>query len=181
MSTPHDLDNTEDLDQPNGLDRLNALDAAGAQEALLACCASPAWARKVAAGRPYADLTALAAAGDDALDEIGWAGVEEALSAHPRIGQRPAGASREAAWSRGEQAGVDGATASIQKELATLNQAYEQRFGRVFLICASGLSAEHMLAEARRRLANDHAAERLETARELGAIVRLRLAKLVRT
>lgn len=179
MSTPHDLDKPEDLGRLNGLGRLNALDAAGVEEALLACCASPAWARKVATGRPYGDLAALLCAGDDALDEIGWPGVEEALAAHPRIGQRAAGSSREARWSRGEQAGVEHAAASVQDELTGVNQAYEQRFGHVFLICASGLSADHMLAEARRRLANPPAAERLETARELGAIVRLRLAKLV--
>jgi 2-oxo-4-hydroxy-4-carboxy-5-ureidoimidazoline decarboxylase len=74
---------------------------------------------------------------------------------------------------------MDTAAATVASDLATVNQAYEQRFDHVFLICATGLPAEHMLAEARRRLTNDPAAERRETVRELGKIVRLRLEKLV--
>lgn len=161
------------------LDWFNHLDDPRACEALLACCASPRWARQVTAGRPYADLAALEAAADEGLRQLDWDGVREALSAHPRIGDRANGSSTEAGWSRTEQAGVDSATVTTRAELVAVNAAYEERFDHVFLICATGLPAATMLAEARRRLANEPADEQVETVRELGKIVRLRLAKLV--
>jgi 2-oxo-4-hydroxy-4-carboxy-5-ureidoimidazoline decarboxylase len=161
------------------IDWFNNLDVRSAEKALQTCCRSARWARTVAAGRPYKNRDTLVSAGDLALAELGWNDVREALDAHPRIGERIAGGSTEASWSRGEQAGMDTAAATVASDLATVNQAYEQRFDHVFLICATGLPAEHMLAEARRRLTNDPAAERRETVRELGKIVRLRLEKLV--
>ena len=161
------------------LEWFNHLDADRAYEALLACCASPDWAREVASRRPYPDLTALQATADACLTSLSWEGVREALAAHPRIGDRARGGSREAAWSRTEQARVDTATVNTKADLAAANAAYEERFDHVFLICATGLPAEHMLAEARRRLGNEPDAERQETVRELGKIVRIRLERLV--
>jgi 2-oxo-4-hydroxy-4-carboxy-5-ureidoimidazoline decarboxylase len=161
------------------LEWFNHLDADQARETLLACCASHRWAHDVAAGRPYPDLAALQTAADASLARLSWDGVREALAAHPRIGDRATGADREATWSRNEQVGVDTATSTTKADLVAANAAYEERFDHVFLICATGLPADHMLAEARRRLGNEPAAERQETVRELGKIVRLRLAKLV--
>ncbi|GGQ08877.1 2-oxo-4-hydroxy-4-carboxy-5-ureidoimidazoline decarboxylase [Actinomadura coerulea] len=146
-------------------------------EQLAACCASRRWIAAVA-GRPYADLAALRAASRRALDGLDWADVEEALAAHPRIGDRPARGSREARWSRGEQAGAAGAGADVQDALVAGNRAYEERFGHVFLIRASGRSALEMLAALRERLGNDPAAERDAVRRELAEIVDLRLARM---
>lgn len=162
----------------SGLDRFNDLDDAAATGTLLACCASQGWAQQVSDGRPYPDAAALVAAGDAALDRLGWAAVREALAAHPRIGERSAGTGQDARWSRDEQAGAATATTTVTAELADANAAYELRFGHVFLVRAAGRTAEEMLAEARRRLGNDAATERAETTRELREIVALRLRKL---
>ncbi|GAA3981241.1 2-oxo-4-hydroxy-4-carboxy-5-ureidoimidazoline decarboxylase [Actinomadura viridis] len=162
------------------LDGFNALAAADAEAGLLACCASRRWAAGVAAGRPYADAEALRSASDAFLAALDWADVEEALAAHPRIGERARGAGREASWSRGEQSGMDAAEAAVRESLAAGNRRYEERFGHVFLICATGLGAGDMLAALERRLGNDAAAERAVVREELGKIVRLRLDKMLR-
>jgi 2-oxo-4-hydroxy-4-carboxy-5-ureidoimidazoline decarboxylase len=159
------------------LEWLNALPAHDAEHELRTCCASAAWAAVVGAARPFADAGALAATA--ALEALEWPDVEEALSAHPRIGDRPEGAGRESAWSRTEQSGVDGAGREVVEALHTGNIAYEQRFGRVFLICATGLSAGEMLAALRERLANDEETERHAIRTELMKIVQLRLTKLL--
>jgi 2-oxo-4-hydroxy-4-carboxy-5-ureidoimidazoline decarboxylase len=161
----------------SSLAEFNALPPAEAERELLACCAAPAWAEAVAAGRPYPDRVALRAAGDAAARSLTWADVVQALSAHPRIGERPAGAGREAAWSRREQAGAD--DLSVAAALAEANRAYEERFGHVFLIFATGRSASEMLAAARARLAHDEAAERPVVQEELRKIALLRLERLV--
>ena len=97
-----------------------------------------------------------------------------ALAGHPRIGERPAGADRAAAWSREEQAQVVAGGA-----LGELNAAYEQRFGHVFLIAASGRTGSDILAAARDRLANDGDTERRVVRDELWAITFRRLERLV--
>lgn len=147
-------------------------------EELAACCASRRWIAAVA-GRAYADPAALRAASRRALDDLAWADVEEALAAHPRIGDRVGGVTREARWSRGEQAGASGADDDVQDALVAGNRAYEERFGHVFLIRASGRSALEMLAALRERLGNDPGTERDAVRRELAEIVDLRLARLM--
>ncbi|MEV5827859.1 2-oxo-4-hydroxy-4-carboxy-5-ureidoimidazoline decarboxylase [Spirillospora sp. NPDC052242] len=145
------------------------------EDDLRACCASRAWLEAVR-GLGAAELRAASAR---ALDGLDWAGVEEALAAHPRIGDRVTGDDRESAWSRGEQSGMDAAAAGPRDALIEGNRAYEERFGHVFLICATGLSAAEMLAALRERLGNDPEAERAVVREELAAIVDLRLAKLI--
>ena len=162
-----------------GLSRFNSLAIADAEGELLACCAAPAWAREVVAGRPYRDREALLNAANAALDRLEWAQVEAALAAHPRIGQPPAGADREAAWSRREQAGVATANVPTRAALAEANRAYEERFGHVFLIFASGRTDAELLAAARGRLSNDDATERRIVREELTKIALLRLERLL--
>jgi 2-oxo-4-hydroxy-4-carboxy-5-ureidoimidazoline decarboxylase len=175
----------------------NALPAERLEADLLACCAVPAWAARIAAGRPYRSRNDLLAAAGAAARAWSWDDVRVGLAAHPRIGERARGGSREAAWSRREQAaalsrgeqgaalsrgeppaagGGDDATAS---KLALANRAYEQRFGHVFLIFASGRTPEQILAAARARLANDDATERAVVADELRRIALLRLERLL--
>jgi 2-oxo-4-hydroxy-4-carboxy-5-ureidoimidazoline decarboxylase len=161
---------------------MSALNAAApdeAERALLACCAVPGWARVVLAGRPYADLDALTAVSDAALAALDWAGVEQALAAHPRIGERAEGDGREADWSRREQAAAATGDGDLRAALAAGNAEYEQRFGQVFLICATGLPVGAVLAALRERLGNDEHTERATVRQELGKIVRIRLARLV--
>lgn len=163
------------MDEKEGTVRFNALSRAEAEAELLTCCASRRWAAAVAGGRPYDSVTDLFAAAGAAVRDLEWPDVREALRAHPRIGDRPRGEGRESAWSRGEQAGVGGADRAA---FADANVAYEDRFGHVFLICASGRGAEEMLAELRERLTNDPRTERSVVHDELVKITELRLRKL---
>ncbi|MEU7874856.1 2-oxo-4-hydroxy-4-carboxy-5-ureidoimidazoline decarboxylase [Dactylosporangium sp. NPDC049140] len=156
------------------LDRFNGLAPEAAEEALLACCASPGWAARVAAARPYQTPADLVVCGVTAFDELGWAELQRVLAAHPRIGQRPSGGGTDAEWSRREQSGVEGA----DEDLARANDAYERRFGHLFLIFATGKSAAEVLADARGRLGNDEETERVVVRGELRKIVELRLERL---
>ena len=161
------------------LEEFNALAAGDAEAALLECCASRRWAARVAVERPFDGAEALREVAAEALDDLDWADVEEALAAHPRIGERAAGTGREASWSRGEQSGMDAAGREVREALAEGNRRYEERFGHVFLICATGLGAEEMLAALKERLGNDVEREREVVRGELGRIALLRLDKLV--
>jgi allantoicase len=162
-----------------GLRWLNSLPASQARQVLSSCCASRAWVERMAAGRPYADADALLRAGDRAIGELDRDDLGEALSAHPRIGQRPTGASTEAVWSRQEQAAVGDADAAVRSALQEGNRAYEERFGHVFLIAASGRSAGELLAALHERLGNDPDTEWGVVAEELKTITRLRLERLL--
>ena len=163
----------------NALSSFNSRPAADVERELLACCAVPAWAREVAAGRPYLDVGSAVATADAALRRLTWTGVARALAAHPRIGERPAGTDRESAWSRREQAGVDGADAATRGALAQANREYEQRFGHLFLIFASGRTDAELLAAARERLGHDQDTEHRVVHEELRQIALLRLARLL--
>ena len=163
------------------LDQFNAAPAAGITSALLTCCDVPAWAATVRDGRPYPDVESALDTADKAARELSPADVDRALAAHPRIGQRAPQVgqdAREAAWSRQEQSAVarDGDTVAA---LEAGNRAYEERFGRVFLICATGLSADEVLSELHWRLANDAASEAAVVAEELRKIALLRLRKVL--
>jgi 2-oxo-4-hydroxy-4-carboxy-5-ureidoimidazoline decarboxylase len=145
---------------------------------LLACCDVSTWAREVVAARPYATVDDLLATAARATRRLGPGEVDQALAAHPRIGERAAGRTREPAWSRQEQSGVQ-TDERTQAALAEGNRAYEQRFGRVFLICATGLDARQILSALRRRLGNNDATEAAEVLDELGKIALVRLRKVV--
>jgi 2-oxo-4-hydroxy-4-carboxy-5-ureidoimidazoline decarboxylase len=144
------------------------------REVLLGCLSVPRWADDVLAGQPYADRDALLAAADRAARELTDDELGQALSGHPRIGER-GGAPGMSAQSRQEQSGVDPGEADTATRLAAGNAAYEERFGRVFLIRAAGRDGEEILAELDRRLRNDDATERAETVDNLRQITMLRL------
>ncbi|MDP4506326.1 2-oxo-4-hydroxy-4-carboxy-5-ureidoimidazoline decarboxylase [Nonomuraea turcica] len=163
-------------DTLTALDAFNARSPAGAEEELLACCASRAFAAEVASRRPYGDLAALLTAAEETVRGLEWPDVLEALAAHPRIGERAGGAGREAAWSRQEQSGVED---ELRAALAAGNRDYEARFGHVYLVCATGLSGAQLLARLRERLGNDEQRERAVVREELAKITRLRLVKLM--
>jgi 2-oxo-4-hydroxy-4-carboxy-5-ureidoimidazoline decarboxylase len=161
------------------VDAFNAEAGESAVELLRPCNASTRWATALVAGRPYPDLAALSAASDAVLATLSWPDVEEALAAHPRIGDRPKDtATTEKRWSQGEQAGVANADQAVLTDLAEGNAGYEARFGHVYLVCASGRSADELLGVLRGRLGNDPTHERDVVRTELAAITRLRLAKL---
>ena len=155
------------------LGSFNAVPARDAEQAVLACCASETFAKAIAAGRPYPDPAALMAAVDAAFRVLSWDDIVEAMSEHPRIGDR---AVRGARLLRRRHAAA-AASDEVRQGLADGNVAYEQRFGHVFLICASGLSGQEMLDQLRVRLYNDEEAERTVVRAELRKITRLRMTK----
>jgi 2-oxo-4-hydroxy-4-carboxy-5-ureidoimidazoline decarboxylase len=155
-----------------GLAWLNALSAGEAVEVLLGCCSAPGWARRVAGGRPFATIDDLLAAADAAWAARGPDELAAAMAGHPRIGERGL-----SAQSRQEQSGVGSDAGTIQA-LRDANAGYEDRFGHVFLICATGRGPGDILAELRRRMAHDPATELEVAAAEIGKITALRLRKL---
>lgn len=160
------------------VEELNALSAEQAIAELRTCCASGRWAAEVAARRPYRAMGVLLSVSDATLAALSWDDVLEALAAHPRIGKRVTGGDRESAWSRREQSGMDDAAEDTLAALVEANVAYEERFGHIFLIFASGRTDVEMLAAARDRLGNDEATERRIVRAELAKIVSLRLERL---
>lgn len=145
---------------------------------LLACCGSPRWAAAMAALRPFRDLAELQATAEEtwwALDAEDWLA---AFAAHPRIGERAGGEGADARWSAAEQAAAGDAEDAVREAIARGNREYEERFGHVFLISASGRSGEEILAELRRRLGNSPEAELQIAAGEQAKITRLRLERL---
>jgi 2-oxo-4-hydroxy-4-carboxy-5-ureidoimidazoline decarboxylase len=162
----------------HALARFNAAPQPEARSILAACCAASSWIDAVLGGRPYRHRRDLLDSADAAARRLRDADIDRALEAHPRIGQRAEGAGREAAWSRGEQSGV-GRDRSTLERLAAANGAYERRFGRVFLICAAGLSVSDILAALYERLDNDDETELAIVADELRKIAVLRLRKVL--
>ena len=158
-----------------GLDGFNALSGGRAEHLLRSCCSSRTWAQKVSAGRPYGSVEELYLAADDALAALSESEVDEALAGHPRIGDRPAIES-----SRQEQSGVAGADERTLAALAEANRVYEERFGHVYLVCATGKGGGELLTMLRDRLGNEPAEERRVVRSELGKINRIRLDRLLR-
>jgi len=157
----------------------NALPDAEARRALLDCCGSERWATSVASRRPYATAEALHKAADSIwwnLDRGDWL---EAFSHHPQIGEKPAAGSVSArAWAEGEQAGTRGVSEDVKTRLARANRAYVDKFGYIYIICATGKSVEGMLAILNQRLQNDPASELSIAAEQQRQITRIRLEKL---
>ena len=181
------------------LDDLNTLSPHIAVREFLRCCGSTKWARAMAAARPFATIEAIYAASDKidgSLEPSDWI---EAFHAHPRIGERAAagragraekagtagraGKARRvdarASWSNEEQAGARGASEAVRDRLAALNRDYEARFGYIFIVCATGKTADEMLAELERRLAHSASEELPVAAAEQRKITHLRIAKLL--
>ena len=164
------------------LAELNALDEAAARERLLLCCGSQAWAQGVAARRPFASREALLSAADDQWGRASRADILEAFAHHPRIGGKDALREKFAAtraWAQGEQGKVAAASEETLEALSRGNEDYERRFGHIFIVCASGKSAEEMLALLRARLPHEPAEELAVAAAEQAKITRLRLEKLL--
>lgn len=160
--------------------RWNELATAEAAREILPCCGSQRWAHALARLRPLTDAEALLAQSDEIWWQLDPADWSEAFSSHPRIGEKKAPESataKSADWSRQEQGGVACSSESIQEQLKRANDDYEQRFGRIYIVCASGKSVEEMLAILYRRLENDEASELREAAEQQRQITQLRLRK----
>ena len=162
------------------LARWNALPPGDAAAEILSCCGSRAWAAQIAAMRPFADEQTLFAAADRCWRNLPEADWLEAFRSHPRIGEKHAQAkttAASAAWSSGEQSQMQDADAAILLRMQEGHRAYEERFGRIFIVCASGKQPAEMLHLLERRLNNDPAQELLEAAEQQRQIMQLRLRK----
>jgi 2-oxo-4-hydroxy-4-carboxy-5-ureidoimidazoline decarboxylase len=143
--------------------------------ALLECCGSSNWVDRMFARSPFGSFEQLSQDADEvwwALDESDW---QEAFSKHPQIGARGA----VSAWSQQEQAGMDEATPAAAESMRYLNREYFEKFGWIFITCATGKSAGEMRAEIERRLINTPADEIRIAAGEQAKIMQIRLRKLL--
>jgi allantoicase len=163
-----------------GLNWLNALADEAAHKALLDCCGAGAWAQGVAGRRPFHDPAQLFESAREVWEKLRKDDWLEAFHQHPKIGERKAGEPDQAQrWSEQEQRSVADSARQLLEELAKLNQAYEARFGYIFIVCASGKSAEEMLGLLGQRLKNDPESELRIAAGEQAKITRLRLEKML--
>ena len=165
-----------------GLELLNHSSSAAAEFALLNCCGSRRWAQKMAEACPFADVSDLLKQADEIWQNLEAEDWLEAFAAHPKIGAKK-GVSHQteqsAEWSKGEQSGTQSATDSVKAELEEYNRLYENKFGFIFIVCATGKCAEEMLEICRRRLNNDVETEIRIAAEEQRKITEIRLKKLL--
>lgn len=160
---------------------LDGLEETEARGVLFQCCGSGRWVEQMQARRPFGNDERLLASADDVwwgLTRDDWL---EAFAHHPRIGERPQPNSttgQSGSWADEEQAGTAVADPETIEALIDCNEAYEHRFGHVFLICATGLSADAMLEALQARLENPAGMELRIAAGEQAKITRLRLQKL---
>lgn len=161
--------------QRNTLEAFHAASVDEAVRTLLPLCASLDWAGALVESRPYVDVAALADASDEVFAGLADAQLDQALSGHPRIGERAGGDGAAARLSRSEQSAMQSADEQVAAQLLRGNQDYEQRFNRVFLIRAAGRAPREILEELQRRIGNDDDTERAEVREQLRQITRLRL------
>ncbi len=150
---------------------------------LRACCTSQAWAEAVAKQRSFSSFDDLVKVSDRVWQALGHGDWLEAFRSHPRIGEKKSDVKRSAVaqqWSAREQTGVSNASEAVRAKLVELNRLYEDRFGYIYIVCATGKSAEEMLAIAENRLGNPPEREIVVAAEEQRKITNLRLEKLVK-
>ena len=161
---------------------LNSLSASRAEEEFSKCCGSKKWAQQMVAARPFKDLDELTAAADRAWWSLGTDDWLEAFHSHPKIGEKKAAAATAVEaqrWSEDEQSGLRNSAQQTLAALVELNQAYEEKFGYIFIVCASGKSSEEMLEILRDRLKSSPDEELRIAAGEQAKITELRLRKLL--
>jgi 2-oxo-4-hydroxy-4-carboxy-5-ureidoimidazoline decarboxylase len=166
------------------LARWNGLDAKEAMEEILSCCGSKTWAKRMVSRRPILGEAALLAACDEVCNTLSESDWDDAFRSHPRVGESASNTAvpaRSAVWSGEEQQKVDSASDDVRTALAEGNRAYEQRFQRIFIVCATGKSASEILGILQRRLRNAGSMEALEAAGEQRKITQLRLKKWLAT
>lgn len=146
------------------------------------CCGSAKWANGVTAKRPFRNRENVFKAADEVADGMDPKDWLDAFSHHPRIGETPemkSGISVGVEWATAEQAGMEAAGNYAKIALMRANQEYERRFGYIYIVCATGKSADEMVEIAHERLGNDPETELRVAAGEQRKITRLRLEKLL--
>lgn len=162
------------------LDEFNALPPAKAESTLMDCCGCARWAANMAAQRPFNNVNSMFAAADTVWQNLERADWLEVFSHHPQIGEKASvGSASARQWAAGEQSGARAATEDSKARLARGNRAYYDKFGYIYIVCATGKSADEMLALLDRRLQNDAASELPIAAEQQRLITRIRLEKLL--
>jgi 2-oxo-4-hydroxy-4-carboxy-5-ureidoimidazoline decarboxylase len=164
------------------LARWNGLSPEEAAREILPCCGSKAWAGSMALKRPIRDELSLLETSDAIWHSLGESDWREAFQSHPRIGASFADTAvppQSSAWSEQEQQRAATADEAMKLALKWGNREYEQKFGRTFIVCATGKSASEILEILRRRLHNDEATELQQAAEEQGQIMHIRLKKWI--
>jgi OHCU decarboxylase len=162
------------------LARWNQLSEKDAADQIRACCGSNAWVQQMVARRPFDSETELMAASEEIWNSLTRADWIEAFRAHPRIGESRAAQiqpERSTSWSAQEQRDVAAADEDLKAELARANREYDERFGHIFIVCATGKSAAEVLEILRGRLRNDAESELHEAAEQQRQITQIRLRK----
>ena len=163
-------------------EELNRLPDETARTEFERCCGARRWITGMLARRPFADRAALMETASEVWRGLGPEDWREAFTHHPRIGDIEGLRKRfatTAAWASAEQAGAAAASEEVLRSLAEGNRRYEERFGHIFIVCATGKSAAEMDALLRARLGNDPESELRIAAGEQEKILRLRLEKLL--
>ncbi len=166
------------------LEELNHLSRTEAALVLSRCCGSAQWAKTMSLKRPFfeeGDMFKAAESVWKRLSPIDW---KEAFAHHPKIGDIKSLREKFPStkiWAEGEQSGANNASEEILQQLVTHNNEYEKRFGYIFIVCATGKSAEEMLVLLKQRLLNPPAEELAIAAEEQCKITKLRLEKLLGT
>ena len=164
------------------LDALNLLSRTGAALAFSRCCGSSQWAKTMSLKRPYLDEDELLSAADSVWQRLSFDDWKEAFSSHPKIGDVKKQEEKHAptqTWAEDEQAGTRGAPDQVLKALAASNAEYEKKFGYIFIVLATGKTADEMADLLRQRLKNDPADEIRIAAEEQRKITRIRLKRLI--
>ena len=164
------------------LEQINGADDAEAESMFRDCCGSTRWASLMTAARPFASEDELFERARSIWNDLQTSDWLEAFAAHPRIGETkaaPTQQARSAEWSAGEQSGMASADDQTTRELTEANKAYYEKFGFIFIVCATGKTAEEMLELCRARFGNDRETEIAIAAAEQQKITELRLKKLL--
>lgn len=179
---PLQIDELEQTKLKSGLERLNSLSMDEARLELLACCGSRRWAEEMTCRRPFSTFEKL----DNSAKAIWWSLASEdwmeAFRSHPKIGEQKAQSTTSEAtrmWSEQEQNGMLNADREVKQALQEFNRQYQEKFGYIFIVCATGKTSEELLAILRSRMDNDPAAELRLAATEQAKITTLRLQKLL--
>jgi 2-oxo-4-hydroxy-4-carboxy-5-ureidoimidazoline decarboxylase len=161
---------------------LNALSPDRAMDAFRSCCGASRWVMGMVSSMPFSSREAVVIAADAVWAKLGPDDWREAFAHHPRIGERPRVAkqgTQAAQWSADEQEDVSTADVAVRAELEAVNREYEARFGFIYIVCATGRSAEELLAFARERMQNSLETELRVAAEEQRTITKLRVEKLL--
>ncbi len=164
------------------LEQLNQAPNEKAEADFLNCCGSQNWARKMSETRPFPNIAELLNQARQTWQNLNAQDWLEAFAAHPKIGAKKAAShqsAQSAEWSDAEQSGTEAAADSLRDELDEANRLYEEKFGFIFIVCATGKSAAEMLDLCRRRVRNDADSEIRIAADEQRKITEIRLKKLL--